>query len=182
MGQKSMKSLASLFIVAIMMMSQSALSCDEQCLRDKAEATLNKKFPRYLTWKECESVANTFMTSVVGSLNDFRTNRMNTKYKGPLKNIRSEIAKQKDWLAECDGYLKATNKKRVFEDDKTTTEIFAAMDKVSEELSALINGATYSSAAGEDPNFVINQRFDHLFKRVDDHKTLMHLKGKYVFR
>ena len=177
-----MKYLTLFAFIGAALFSTSTYSCDEQCLREKAEVKLNTKFPKYLTWKECSSVANTFMTTVMVSLDDFRTNRFNTKYKGPLKNIRSEINKNKAWLEECDTYLSATNKKRIFQDDKTTTNIFKAMDSVNQELTAIINGATYSTIPGEDANFVINQKFDTLFKTVDDHKTLLHLKGEYVLR
>ena len=178
-----MRSFTFILFASVILLSQPAFSsCDEQCMREQAETSLNTKFPKYLTWKECERVTNTFMTSVMTSLDDFRSNRLSTKYKGPLKNIRAEINRQKDWLKECDVYLNATKKKRVFEDKATTEKIYAAMDSVSEELSALINGVTYSASANQDPHYVINTKFDSLFKSVDDHKTLMHLKGKYVLR
>ena len=175
-----MKILATIIFAVMVFISPSALSCDEQCLRDKAQAKHNVKFPKYLTWEYCDSITMEFMTGAVRSLDNYRTNHLSTRFKGPLRNTKSFIEQRKIWLEECDEYLTVTKELRVFEDEKTTKAIFASMDSVTSELGALINGASYSSM--EDENLVINEKFDDLFKRIDDHKTLMHLKGRYVFR
>ena len=90
--------------------------------------------------------------------------------------------KQKSWLQECDAYLKATNKKRVFGDPKSTDAIYASIDLVTKELTALINGATYSDVLGKEPNYIMKEKFDFLFQVVDNYKTQVHLKGQYVYR
>ena len=177
-----MKILTSVLVLLVLSLIQPAYSCDEQCLRTQAEAALNKKFPKYLTWSECGNVANNFMTNVMVSLKDFRSRKLNPKYKGPFKNIRSELEKQKAWLQECDSYLRATNKKRIFGDDKSTDAIYASIDLVKKELTATINGVTYSDVLAKEPNYIMKEKFDFLFQVVDNYKTLMHMKGQYVIR
>ncbi len=175
----AMKSIKLVLIAAFAIMSSPAFSCDEECLKEKAEATHNVKFASYLNQKFCDGVAMDFMTSSMRSLENYRSNRIDTKYKGPMKNTRAYVAQRKDWLLECDNYLKLTGIGRIFDNDKTTKEIFALMDSVSKEFSALISGASYS---GEDASEVIRDKLDALLTKVDDHKALMHLKGKYVVR
>ena len=171
------------FFIAIIatFLSPYGQSCDEQCLKEKAQIALNKKFPSHLSWRECDIIAHSFMTNTMASLSNFRNGNIKTKYKGPLKNIRAELTKQKIWLTECDEYFQATSKKRIFDDAKETKIIFGAVDSLKNELTALINGVSYSAAPGEDPNREIKQKFDKLFDIVDNHKTRMDLKGKYAF-
>ncbi len=172
-----------LFLIAAIatFISPFGQGCDEQCLKEKAQIKYNKKFPSHLSWRECDTVAHAFMTSTMAGFNQFRSKNHNTKYKGPFKNIRAELNKQKIWLTECDEYFQATSKKRIFENTKETKVIFNAMDSLNSELTALINGASYSAAPGEEPNYIMNQKFDDLFDKVDKHKTRMDLKGKYAF-
>lgn len=123
-----------------------------------------------------------FMTSAMRSLDNYRTNHIKTKYKGPMKNTRHFVVQRKEWLKECDVYMSATGKGRIFDNDKTTKKIFASMDKVTKEFDDLIAGVSYSTGAGEDPNAVMKERLNTLMETVDNHKSLMHLKGKIVFR
>lgn len=175
-----MKNILIVFVISMTVVAQAAFGCDEQCQREKAQAKYNVTFPSYLTWKYCEGIAVDFMTSAVRSLDSYRTNHFNTKYKGPLKNTRNFLVQRKDWLQECDDYLKKTKKSRVFNDTKTTQKIFASIDSVSGEFSALIKGSSYASS--EEAQAVMNEKINTLFKQVEDHKTIMHLKGKYVVR
>lgn len=177
-----MKTLATIITFCTLVVASAANGCDEQCLREAAESKNNVEFPTYLTWKYCDDIRMDFMTSSMTSLEKYRSDHFDTRYKGGMRNIKSYIEQRKEWLQECDTYLQFTRKSRIFEDDKTTDSIFAAMDKVTKELDDLIAGVTYSSALGQDSQSVINERFDLLFKEVDDHKTLMHLKGRYVTR
>ena len=181
-----MKILASLAVVTISFLAQPSLACDgeqyEQCMREKAEEKLNKKFPKYLSWKECQNVTDNFMTNVMESMQNFRSREIDTRYKGPLKNVRAELDKQKAWLDECDVYIQATKNKRVFGDQETTLAIYTAMQVLNDELGALIDGATYTHYVGEEPNYIMNEKFDLLFQVVDNHKTLLQLKGQYVSR
>lgn len=169
-------------ILGLLVGSSAAFGCDEKCKKEEAQATHNVSFPGYLSWGFCEDTRMQFMASAIPSLEKYRDGEIDTRYKGPLKNIKSFVNQRKDWLAECDEYLKLTGKGRIFDDSKTTGQIFAAMDSVTKELDALIAGATYSNEYGDDSAEQVRSRFDSLLKLVDDHKTLMHLKGKYVSR
>jgi len=177
-----MKKFMSALVICLAAISQASFACDEQCARDKVAAEKNVKFPSYLTWKYCEGIAMDFMTSAMRSLDNYRNNHFETKYKGPLKNTKSFLVQRKSWLEECDKYMSMTKGTRIFNDDKTTKQIFASIDGVNTELRALIKGVSYSASAGVSEKTVINERFNSLFKHVDNHKTIMHLKGKYVVR
>ena len=171
-----------LLVVALLIFSHNSLSCDEECLRDMAQAKTGKKFPGYLTWKECDRVSYEFMTSVMTSLSKFKERKMNPDYKGPFKNILSTVNTQKSWLLECDSYLRATNQKPVFDNEKSTEAIFKSMDVVTKEVTNIINGVTYSNMESNSKTFYMDQSFDHLFNIVDKHKTMMQLKGQFVVK
>lgn len=171
-----------LSIFTLVVTASVANACDENCKREEAQATHSVKFPSYLTWNFCGDTRSQFMASAVRSMEKYRDGKIDTRYKGPLKNIKGFVNQRKEWLAECDNYLKLTGRGRIFDDEKTTKAIFGAMDSVTNELGALIAGATYSSDVGDDSSSQVRNRFDSLLKLVDDHKTLMHLKGRYVSR
>lgn len=175
-----MKKLLAFFLLTFSIAGQNALACDEECLKEKAQADNNVTFPGYISWRYCEGIAMDFMTSAVRSLDSYRNDRFSTKYKGPLRNTKSYLAKRKEWLKECDQYLSMTGKGRIFNDEKTTQQIFASIDRVNNEFNALIEGASYSTE--NDAKEVMDEKIDTLFKLVDDHKTIMHLRGKYVIR
>jgi len=175
-----MKKFLSLSLLVFLVLGNAAFSCDESCLREKAEATHKAKFPSYLTWKYCEGIAMDFMSSAVRSLDNYRTKHFDTKFKGPLRNTRNYLVQRKEWLQECDDYLSKTKNTRVFTDTKTTKKIFNSIDSVNSEFAALIKGASYSNNA--DAKAVMDDKIDALFKHVDDHKTLLHLRGRYVVR
>ncbi|GAB1268470.1 hypothetical protein NBRC116493_17230 [Aurantivibrio infirmus] len=157
-----------------------ALGCDEACLKNRASATHNIEFPGYLTWKFCEDTKASFMEGDIPSLQNYRNKRLNIKHKNRMKNIQSFVEQRKEWLQECDKYMQLTDHGRIFKDSKTTGEVFESMDAVSKELASLIQGATYVSAEGGSDNEVVASKFDQLFKLVDDHKTMMMIKGQFV--
>src|SRR5690606_29216813 len=95
-------------------------------------------------------------------------------------NIQSFVQQRKEWLMECDKYMDVTQRGRIFKDEATTTKIFTAMDAVYSELDSLIRGATYTVDTSSGENLIIGTKFDQLFKLVDDHKTLMMMKGQFV--
>lgn len=170
-------------ISTILLVSASAANgCDEQCLKEKAEANNNVAFSSYLSWKHCDDTRMNFMTSSISSLDKYRSKHFDTRYKGGIKNIKNYLEQRKEWLQECDNYMQLTGKGRVFDDAKTTKKVFTAIDQVTKELNDLIAGVTYSNEFGQDSATVMNEKFDNLFKVVEDHKTLMHLKGRYVTR
>ncbi|WP_045861366.1 hypothetical protein [Teredinibacter purpureus] len=178
-----MKNLVMICTLFLSVLASAADKCDEQCLKAKAETDNNVTFPAYLSWKHCDDTRMDFMTSSMSSLDNYKTHHFNTRYKGGMRNIQNFVIQRKEWMVECDQYFQLTGKKRIFEDTKTTKEIFSAMDALTKELGDLIAGATYTNELGQDDSqSVINERFDYLLQRVDEHKTLMHLKGRYVNR
>lgn len=170
----------SVIIAIATVFSSNAFSCDETCLRDKAQTSANVKFPGYLTWKYCEGITIDFMTSAIRSLDSYHANNFSTKYKGPLKNMHNYLAQRTEWVKECDNYLTHTKKSRVFGDKKTTESIFSSIKAVDKEFTALIDGASYSTE--EDAKKAMGAKIQVLAKQVDDHKTIMHMKGRYVLR
>ncbi|GAB1256919.1 hypothetical protein NBRC116494_14210 [Aurantivibrio plasticivorans] len=156
-------------------------ACDEACQRDRAEALQGSEFPGYLSWKFCEDTKASFVEGDVRSLEKYRDTRINIQHKRRMKNIQNFVEQRKEWLVECDNYFVATKNGRIFQDDKTTQEIFSAMDDVASELASAINGVTYVAESEETaPTAIIGGKFDSLFKMVDDHKTVMMLKGQFV--
>ncbi len=175
-----MKKLLTLLTVVTGFICQPSTACDENCLREKAQAKYNVTFPSFLTQKYCDGIKMDFMRSTVRSLDKYRSENFNTKFKGPLKNTRNYLTQRKEWLQECDDYLSKTQNIRVFGNDKTTKQIFASIDRVNAEFSDLIKGVSYASDG--EAKVVMDEKIDVLFQLVDDHKTLLHLKGKYVVR
>ncbi|ACR13384.1 hypothetical protein [Teredinibacter turnerae] len=173
-----MRHIAAIIICSLIPFVSFAESCNEQCKREKAEAKRTEKFPSYLSWKFCEDTRFDFMTTAVASLDKYRTHHFDTRYKGGMRNIKGFVEQRKEWLQECDDYLASTRDERIFEDEKTTNAIFSAMDDISTEMNELLAGAQNT----QDSSQVINSRFETLLKRVDDHKTLMLLKGRFVTR
>lgn len=175
-----MKNIISLFV--LLALAVPAISCDEACRKDQAEAKLGNKFPGYLNWKYCEGIKAEFMTVTIRSLQKYRDTRMDPSRKRGMKNTQIFIDQRKNWLLECDNYIAKTKQGRIFKERKTTDKIFAAMDSVSKELNSLARGVTYSTDTGQDSTAVVSEKFDRLFKLVDDHKTLLQLKNQFVSR
>ncbi|AFU97612.2 hypothetical protein [Simiduia agarivorans] len=156
----------------------ATLACNEDCLRDKAEQASGTEFPGYLSWKYCDSIRNEFMTSSMKSLQTYADSRLDMNYRKSMRNIKDYLGQRKDWLSECDGYMQATNRGRVFNDDKTTNTIFTAMDEVNTELDSLLSGVTY--AGQESDTAVASQKFQQLFTQVENHKNRLLLKGQMI--
>ena len=96
------------------------------------------------------------------------------------------MEQRKDWLSECDSYIAATGKGRVFKDDKTTQGIFDAIDGVTSELDSLMKGVTYANQGtltapdGADDTHVAQTKFNTLFTLVVNHKNMLLLKGHMI--
>ena len=169
-------------IVALLVLSVPAFSAcdDEACLRDRASVTNNVEFPGYLNWKFCEDTKNSFMQADVRSLESYRSKRLNIEHRNRMKNIKQFVEQRKEWLQECDNYMEMTDHGRIFRDETTTEKIFAAMDDVANELGTILKGVTYVNEEGQIDNSVIGKKFDDFFQLVDDHRTVMMLKGQFV--
>ncbi len=145
-------------------------------------AAAEDKFPSYLTGKYCNDIKVDFMTSSMKSLQRYRDKQLASQHRGGMNNIRKYLEQREDWLQECDNYLASTSSHRLFKDDQTTAKIFTAISSVTGELQSLITGVTYSVDAGQSATDVAADKFDQLFKLVDDHQTLMLMKGQVVYR
>lgn len=177
-----MKKIAAISTLVFTLLASSTNACDEKCMRDKAEARTNKTFPSYLTWEYCEDTRMNFITSSMESINKYSRENFDTRYKGGMKTIKHYLEQRREWLQECDDYMRSTGQSPIFYDNQTTKKIFTHIDAVTKELGLLISGVTYSGDTGEITTAVATEKFDSLVKTVDDHKTLMLLKGRYVIR
>ncbi len=162
----------------LLLLSIPALACDESCLKAQA----SEKFPSYLSWQYCDDLAGDFMTTSQKSLQGYRNTRLQQKSKRGMRNTRGFIEKRREWLRECDNYLVKTKHGRIFGDNTTTTNIFSAMDSIVRELDSLAKGVTYTLEPGQDSTAIAGEKFDNLFQLVDNHKTLLQLKGQFVQR
>lgn len=157
-----------------------SFACDESCQRQRVIAEHHIEFPSYLSWQMCEDTKQTFMRNDLRSLETYRQTRLDTQYKGPMRNIKSFIEQRIEWLRECDNYMHLTQRGHIFKDQTTTDNVFAAMEAVARELERAIQGVTYLATADEAPNAVIARRFDSLFKVLHDHRDYMLLRGQFV--
>lgn len=177
-----MKLLSYIATLSLMLGAQSALGCDEQCKKEAASAKHSTQFPGYLSWKYCDGLKSDFVTIDLKSLQSYSGKHFNTKYKGPIKNTVKFLKQRKSWLEECDNYNRLTREERIFHDDKTTVAVFTQIDKINQELEAILGGVTYTSSRGDQTKEIVAGKFENLYKVVDDHANLMHLKGKYVYQ
>jgi len=177
-----MKTVTVICSFLLMVTASAVYGCDESCLKEKAEAANKIQFPGYLSWEYCEDIRMDFITASMTSLDNYKSEHFDTRYKGGMRNIKNYIIQRKAWLEECDQYMQLTKNEPIFDDEKTTKQIFAAMDSITTELDDLLAGVTYSADVGQDSTAVAVERFDKLLKMVDEHKYLMHLKGRYVTR
>lgn len=166
--------------IVLLGLAAPALGCDEACQRDRVAVEHKVEFPGHLSWQFCEDTKVGFIQSDVPSLENYRHNRLDTQYKGSMNNIKKFVEKRKDWLLECDNYIKLTGHGRIFNDEKTTEQLFAVMDNVSRELEKAIKGVTYVASGEQDENAIIAAKFDNLFKVVGDHKAVMMRQGQFV--
>lgn len=155
------------------------LACDEACLKDKVVQQTGKEFPGYLSWKYCDGIRNEFMTSTMKSLQSYTEQHLSAERRKGMRNTQNFLAQRMDWLQECDDYLAATGKGRIFKDDKTTKGIMDAMESVNAELASLLSGVTYAGQ-GTDDTQVAQDKFNTLFTLVDNHKNMLLLKGHMI--
>ncbi len=177
-----MKLISLVCIAGLLFGAHTAYGCDEACQKEAAETKNSVKFPGYLTWRYCDDLKLDFIETDMKSLQSYSSKHFNTKYKGPIKNTIKFLSQRKEWLQECDRYLGMTRKDRIFHDTKTTKLVFNKMDSINTELKDIINGVTYSSSQGDETKVIVGEKFNALFRAIDDHKNLMHLKGKYVYQ
>jgi hypothetical protein len=160
-----------------MLVALPSFGCDEACKRAKAEADGKGKFPSYLSQKYCQSVAQDFILRGSKSLHTYRDKQLPTAHRGGAKNIANFINQRKEWLSECDNYLAATDQGRIFYNKKSTDEILSSMNETMIELKKIM---LRKETPAENLNLVIapaTQKFDLLFKQVDDHYLELQRRG-----
>src|SRR5690554_602770 len=165
----------------LLLLGSNALACDETCKREQAMAQHGVSFPSYLTADFCKTTSTDFLLRDTKSLEKYRSGHLLSGHKGGMNNIRTMLEQRKEWLAECDEYLRLTEQGRVFRNQQTTETIFASMDRVSKELNDLIyNGdRSVTVTSGID---IAEQHFDTLFDLLERHKTDLQLRGQLVIR
>jgi len=156
-------------------------ACDEDCKREQAMEQHNVVFPSYLNAKFCQTTSVDFLLRDYASLEKYRTERLPTGHKGGMNNIRKMLDQRKEWLTECDNYLRLTDQGRVFYNDETTKIVFAAIDKVSTELNSLVyNGSQEVIVSNGLDGAEYN--FDNMLKVIEQHRTNLQLRGQLVIR
>lgn len=170
-----------LLLILLFFACAPALACDETCKREAAMSEHGVEFPSYLTANYCQDTSVDFLLKARDSLQSYKEENLPTGHKGGMQNISRFLQQRKQWLAECDNYLKLTDQGRVFRDEQTTQQIINAIDAVSEELNKLIN---IGSALRLDESQVVSadQSLDLLFDAIDSHRTDLQLRGQLVIR
>lgn len=160
--------------------SSWASACDEACEK-KAEEQHGVKFASYLNADFCATTRADFLIQDYKSLDKYRAEQLPNGHKGGMNNIRKMLEQRKDWLTECDDYLRLTNQGRIFRDKATTDKIFSAIDKTNNELNNLVyNGSQDVTVInGLD---IAQQDFDQMMQLLDQHKTQLQLRGQLVNR
>lgn len=167
----------SLMLFLLLCMSPLAYSCDESCLRDKAQTKHGIKFPSYLDNNYCRNTSVDFLVSARKSLQQYRDERLPEAHRGGIRNIRNFLEQRKEWLQECDNYLNLTDQGRVFRNKETGDKIFASITSLSDELQRLVGTPRTTN---EDPNTLTElarEKFELMFKQIDSHRTDLQLRG-----
>lgn len=163
-----------------------SFACDEMCQKEAAAKKTGVAFPGYLTWKYCDGIKGEFMTTTMKSLQSYSEQHLDVNRRRGMHNTKSFLEQRKDWLSECDVYISATGKGRIFKDDKTTKDIMDGIQSVADELGSLVSGVTYGSQntptgnQAVDDTQVARDKFNQLFTMVDNHKNLLLLKGQMI--
>ena len=166
-----------LLSLAILFAAPSVYSCDEACKRGQAEAANKIKFASYLNTKYCKSTAQDLILRGSKSLQTYRSKQLATAHRGGAKNIRNFISQRKDWLQECDDYLRLTDQGRIFRDKSTSEKILKEMDAVADELKKIMLRPAVADEDLSKVTAVAEARFDQLFKLIDDHYLELQRRG-----
>ena len=170
--------------IALMLLAlagSQANACDEDCKRKQAMEKHNVVFPSYLNAKFCETTSVDFLLRDYVSLETYRNERLPTGHKGGMNNIRKMLEQRKEWLTECDDYLRLTGQGRVFYNAETTKTVFAAIDKVTTELNSLVYNGSQEVIVTNGVD-IAEQDFDKMLGVLDQHKTNLQLRGQLVIR
>ncbi len=166
-----------LLCITLFCFSQFSLACDEACKRSKAEEANNVKFASYLNLKYCQTTSVDFLLQGRKSLQSYREKQLPTAHRGGAKNIRNFIMQRKDWLQECDKYLQLTEQGRIFRDKESTEKILLSLTSTADELHKIMMRPVAEVESLELVVAPAGQKFDELFKNVDDHYLELQRRG-----
>ncbi|HTF97567.1 MAG TPA: hypothetical protein VL995_15610 [Cellvibrio sp.] len=166
-----------LLTITLLSLAQLGFACDEACKRGKAETANNIKFATYLNAKYCKQTSNDFLMQGKKSLQAYKEKQLPTAHRGGAKNIRNFVLQRKDWLLECDKYLQLTEQGRIFRDKESTDKILGAMTTTAAELEKIMKRPKNDAEVLELVVAPASQRFDELFKLVDDHYLELQRRG-----
>jgi|GEM_PF-3370767 len=164
---------------ALIVISAPSFSCDKACQNTK-EAQENRVFPRYVTPSYCRDVRDDFLSSTLRSVDIFVNKKINTKYKGSIRNTRNYLSQHLSWVKECDDFLKTVKSKRIFHSDKSTEEIYSLTNTVISHFDDLLKGIVEVDVNGQE-NISLKIDFKRLSSTVETHRDFMHLRGTYAF-
>lgn len=164
--------------LVLALIAPASFACDETCLREKAMAEHQVTFPSYLDSKYCWTTSVDFLVNARKSLQKYHDERLNSAHRGGIRNIRNFLEQRREWLQECDNYLNLTKQGRVFRTKETTDQIFSAMNVLSAELQRMITLPRTPNEDGYALTEGSRQRFNQLFKLVDDHRVDLQLRGQ----
>ncbi|MDO3388194.1 hypothetical protein QWI17_20275 [Gilvimarinus sp. SDUM040013] len=168
-------------ILLLAVVGSSAFACDEACKKANAEQEHGVSFPGYLDAEFCRTTRADFLLQDYGSLEKYRTSQLPGGHKGGMNNIRKLLDQRKEWLVECDDYLRLTDQGRIFRDKATTDKIFAAIDKVSKELNGLVYNGSKEVIVTNGLD-IAQQDFDQMMQQLEQHRTDLQLRGQLVNR
>lgn len=166
-----------LLLLSLLFVSHASWACDEACKRTKVETAKNIKFPSYLNMKYCQSTTNDFLLNARKSLQRYKDTQLPTAHRGGAKNIRNFINQRRDWLQECDNYMRDLELGYVFRQKETSDKVFTTMAKVSDELYKIMMRKKNKE---EVINIVIapaEAQFEELFTLLDDHVIELQKRG-----
>ena len=166
-----------IFVLYLVLFSSMTLACDETCMRDKAMAEKNVRYPEYLTVQYCRTTKIDFLVNARKSLDKYRNERLASGHRGGIRNIRNFIEQRKEWLMECDSYMDSVKQGRIFQNKATTDSIFEAITALSNELNALVYRPRNAAENTTEITASAAQKFDLMFRLLDNHRTDLQLRG-----
>ncbi|AMX02748.1 hypothetical protein [Microbulbifer thermotolerans] len=150
------------------------------CLLLVSSVSNAKTHPSYLSEEYCDGLVEQFIDSGMRSLGKYINEHFSPEYKGGIRNTIHFLEQRSAWLGECNDYLLDTGKNYLFYSEKTTNDIFAAIDALAKELQHVRQGVEYPDETGNNnPTPFIKRRYETLAKLIDQHHTRMLMKKQF---
>ncbi len=163
----------------LIFVSAPSFACDKDCQKTK-DAQENRVFPKYVTSNYCRDVREDFLSSTLSSVDTFVNKKINTKYKGSIRNTRNYLSQHLSWVQECDDYLKTVKNKRIFHSSESTEQIYTLTNVVIQRFDDLLKGIVEVDESGQE-NMSLKADFKRLSSTVETHRDRMHMRGIYAF-